>query len=132
MVHNWVVEVEALQSGREHPMETIRQLHLREKVEARSNGNGTLTARGATTRSRRHPRGAELRALAGEARQTDRILRLMENIDPRYRMALVVRVQVPSSAEAAAVMQRSNADFGRYYEAGIACFCTCLAVNFGA
>lgn len=132
MVNNWVVAVEALQAGREHPMETIRQLHLREKAEGKSNGTAHVTARGTVTRSKKHPRGAELRALSGEARQADRILRLMENIDPRYRMALVVRVQVPSSADAAAIMRRSHADFGRYYEAGISCFCTCLALNFGA
>ena len=132
MVHDWVIAVEALQSGRGHPMELIRQLHLQEKTEARGVRDGKVTARGVATRSRKRGSAADLRALAGEPRQTDRILRMVESIDPRYREALVVRVQTASAAQAATVMRRSGADFARFYEGGMASFCTCLALNFGA
>ena len=80
-----------------------------------------LTARGTPTRTRRKP-DPRIRSLTPQAQRCDEILAAVEDVDHRYRRALVLYSCVHPISRAAGEMRRNLVDFARFAEGGFAIY----------
>ena len=80
-----------------------------------------LTARGTPTRTRRKP-NAKVKRLSATALRVEENLWRVEQIDNRYRRALVIMSLTHNVMDGATFMRRSVGDFCRFAEAGFALF----------